>query len=76
MREFMVKNKDRVMVDGNKEGVAKVRNGKGKYAFLLESPSNEYNNQRLPCNTMKVGENLDSKGYGIATKAGSPWRFV
>ena len=28
-------------------------------------------NNRLPCDTMKVGEDLDSKGYGIATQAGS-----
>ena len=40
---------------------------KGKYAFLLESSVNEYLNERKDCDTMKVGENLDSKGYGIAT---------
>lgn len=39
----------------------------GKYAFLFESTTNEYANQRKPCNTLKVGENLDSKNYGIAT---------
>jgi len=46
----------------------------GKYAFLLESTMNEYYNQRKPCNTMMVGDNLDSKGYGIATPIGSPLR--
>jgi len=44
---------------------------KGKYAFLLESSLNEYQNEREPCNTMKVGNNLDSKGYGVATPIGS-----
>jgi len=39
----------------------------GKYAFLMESTTNDYKNQQLPCDTMKVGGNLDSKGYGIAT---------
>uniref|UniRef100_A0A8C4N456 Glutamate receptor n=1 Tax=Eptatretus burgeri TaxID=7764 RepID=A0A8C4N456_EPTBU len=56
------------------EGVARVRKSKGKYAFLLESTMNEYIEQRKPCDTMKVGGNLDSKGYGIATPKGSPLR--
>uniref|UniRef100_UPI00358E4D65 glutamate receptor 4-like n=1 Tax=Myxine glutinosa TaxID=7769 RepID=UPI00358E4D65 len=55
----------------NKEGVARVRKSKGKYAFLMESTMNEYIEQRKPCDTMKVGGNLDSKGYGIATRKGS-----
>lgn len=38
---------------------------------MLESSVNEYLNERQPCNTMKVGNNLDSKGYGIATPIGS-----
>jgi len=56
-----------VFVEKTDEGVARVRNSKGKYAFLLESTMNEFHNQKKPCNTMKVGDNLDSKGYGIAT---------
>ncbi|XP_078682670.1 glutamate receptor 2-like isoform X2 [Branchiostoma floridae x Branchiostoma belcheri] len=53
------------MVDSNSEGIAKVRSSKGKYAFMLESAQNEYVEQRKPCDTMKAGSNLDSKGYGI-----------
>ncbi|KAI9536051.1 Glutamate receptor 3 [Dissostichus eleginoides] len=53
------------------EGVVRVRKSKGKYAFLLESTMNEYTEQRKPCDTMKVGGNLDSKGYGVATPKGS-----
>jgi len=58
------------------DGVQKVRSSKGKYAFLLESTMNEYYNQRKPCNTMQVGDHLDSKGYGIATPIGSPLRSL
>jgi len=47
----------------------------GKYAFLMESTTNDYKNQQLPCDTMKVGGNLDSKGYGIATPRGSDLRY-
>lgn len=42
------------------------------YAYLMESSLNDYIEQRKPCNTMKVGLNLDSKGYGIALPKGSP----
>jgi len=61
-------------VSSNEEGLARVR--EGKYAFLIESTTNDYMNQRQPCDTMKVGGNLDSKGYGVATSRGSDLRYV
>ena len=73
MWDYMESNPS-VFVPTTDDGVSKVRGSKGKYAFLLESTMNEYFNQRKPCNTMKVGDNLDSKGYGIATPIGSDLR--
>ncbi|XP_039669587.1 glutamate receptor 1a isoform X1 [Perca fluviatilis] len=64
-----------VFVKTTDEGVMRVRKSKGKYAYLLESTMNEYIEQRKPCDTMKVGGNLDSKGYGIATPKGSALRI-
>uniref|UniRef100_A0A671TP54 Glutamate receptor n=1 Tax=Sparus aurata TaxID=8175 RepID=A0A671TP54_SPAAU len=64
-----------VFVKNTNEGVIRVRKSKGKYAYLLESSMNEYIEQRKPCDTMKVGGNLDSKGYGVATPKGSPLRI-
>lgn len=64
----------RVFVKVTEDGVQRVRASKGKYAFLLESTMNDYYNQRKPCNTMKVGGNLDAKGYGVATPIGSDLR--
>ncbi len=52
-------------------GVEAVRTSDGDFAFLLESTMNEYFNQRKPCNTMRVGINLNTKNYGIATPQGS-----
>lgn len=63
-------------VDNYTAGIQRVRNSKGKYALLVESPKNDYTNVRKPCNTMKVGDNLDMKGFGIATPINSPLRFV
>ena len=55
----------------NKYHYGYIRDPSMKYAFLLESSLNEYLNERDPCNTMKVGSDLDSKGYGVATPIGS-----
>ena len=67
MWRFMNSWGPEVFVKSNYGGIQKVRNISGKYAYLLESSVNEYLNERKPCNTIKVGSNLDSKGYGIAT---------
>uniref|UniRef100_A0A4W4DUY4 Glutamate receptor n=1 Tax=Electrophorus electricus TaxID=8005 RepID=A0A4W4DUY4_ELEEL len=74
MWSYMRSAEPSVFTKTTAEGVARVRKSKGKYAFLLESTMNEYTEQRKPCDTMKVGGNLDSKGYGIATPKGSQLR--
>ncbi|XP_061581801.1 glutamate receptor 1a isoform X3 [Cololabis saira] len=74
MWSYMKSADPSVFVKTTDEGVMRVRKSKGKYAYLLESTMNEYIEQRKPCDTMKVGGNLDSKGYGIATPKGSPLR--
>lgn len=70
MWEFM-SARPYVLTNTTQDGIQRVRESKGKYAFLIESTTNEYTNERLPCDTMKVGKNLDAKGYGIATAKGS-----
>ncbi|XP_023677099.1 glutamate receptor 1a isoform X8 [Paramormyrops kingsleyae] len=74
MWSYMKSADPSVFVKTTDEGVLRVRKSKGKYAYLLESTMNEYIEQRKPCDTMKVGGNLDSKGYGIATPKGSALR--
>ncbi|KAL8212104.1 UNVERIFIED_CONTAM: Glutamate receptor 1, partial [Gekko kuhli] len=71
MWTYMKSAEPSVFVPTTEEGMKRVRRSKGKYAYLLESTMNEYIEQRKPCDTMKVGGNLDSKGYGIATPKGS-----
>ncbi|CAL1261784.1 unnamed protein product [Larinioides sclopetarius] len=70
MWDFMNSRKH-VFVQSYEEGIRRVRESKGKYAFLIESTKNDYINERQPCDTMKVGRNLDAKGYGVATPLGS-----
>lgn len=78
MREYMLNLGDEVMVNSTAEGVARVRNNRGGYAFILDSPTNEFENQQAPCNTIKGGKNLNGgasgRGFGIATSKGSGLR--
>ncbi|KAG8448105.1 hypothetical protein GDO86_015266 [Hymenochirus boettgeri] len=76
MWSYMKSAEPSVFTKTTDDGVARVRKSKGKFAFLLESTMNEYIEQRKPCDTMKVGGNLDSKGYGVATPKGSALRWV
>ena len=70
MWKFM-ENRPSVFVKSYEEGVSRVL--EGNYAFLMESTMIEYKVQR-DCNLTQIGGLLDSKGYGIATPIGSPWR--
>ena len=61
--------KHRVLVKDNKEGIEKVKNMKGGYAFFMESTVIEYTIER-ECSLAQVGGQLDNKGYGIALPKG------
>ncbi|XP_030751452.1 glutamate receptor ionotropic, kainate 1-like isoform X2 [Sitophilus oryzae] len=71
MWRFMENRKPSVFVPTYEEGIKKVL--EGNYAFLMESTMLDYIVQR-DCNLTQIGGLLDSKGYGIATPMGSPWR--
>ncbi|XP_011637177.1 glutamate receptor ionotropic, kainate 2 isoform X2 [Pogonomyrmex barbatus] len=71
MWRFMESKTPSVFVQTYEEGIKKVLDG--DYAFLMESTMLDYAVQR-DCNLTQIGGLLDSKGYGIATPKGSPWR--
>lgn len=59
-----------VFVENTLQGIDKVLQSNGKYAFLLESAMNDYYAQR-DCRLIRVGDLLDSKGYGIGFPTGN-----
>ncbi|XP_003376529.1 glutamate receptor 1, partial [Trichinella spiralis] len=67
MWQFMISQSPSIFVNSYDEGIQRVRESKGRYAFLLEATTNDYTNNRKPCDTMKVGGNLNTVGYGVAT---------
>ncbi|XP_073985740.1 glutamate receptor ionotropic, kainate 2 isoform X2 [Rhodnius prolixus] len=71
MWRYMENKKPSVFVPSYEDGIKRVL--EGNYAFLMESTMLDYAVQR-DCNLTQIGGLLDSKGYGIATPKGSPWR--
>ncbi|XP_051542077.1 glutamate receptor ionotropic, kainate 1-like isoform X3 [Myxocyprinus asiaticus] len=71
MWAFMSSRKNTALVKNNKEGITRVLTT--DYALLMESTSIEYITQRN-CNLTQVGGLIDSKGYGVGTPIGSPYR--
>ena len=73
MASFMESQKPKVFTGSNNEGVKRVLESPGQYAFLMESNSISYQTERN-CELTQIGGLLDSKGYGIAFTPGSPYR--
>lgn len=63
MWDFMSQDASNFVQLGS-EGVKRVKND--DYAYLMESPSLEYELQQ-DCELTQIGSLLDSKGFGIAT---------
>ncbi|KAF2904869.1 hypothetical protein ILUMI_01302 [Ignelater luminosus] len=70
---FMQQASPSVFEKGNAEGVKRVRQSKGMYAFFMESSSIEYEMSKH-CDLIQVGPWLDVKGYGIAMPVNSAYR--
>ena len=60
-----------VFTDSNAEGIERVQESGGKYAFFMESASIEYIMERH-CELARVGRELDAKGYGIGEETFLP----
>ncbi|XP_062134583.1 glutamate receptor ionotropic, kainate 2 [Drosophila sulfurigaster albostrigata] len=57
----------------NKEGVKRVLNEKGDYAFLMETTSLTYNIERN-CELRQIGGQIGEKHYGLAVPLGADYR--
>ncbi|XP_049479418.1 glutamate receptor ionotropic, kainate 3-like [Panthera uncia] len=64
-------SKPSALVKNNEEGIQRTLTA--DYALLMESTTIEYVTQRN-CNLTQIGGLIDSKGYGIGTPMGSPYR--
>ncbi|XP_063304147.1 glutamate receptor ionotropic, kainate 1 isoform X1 [Pelobates fuscus] len=71
MWAFMSSRQQTALVKNNDEGIQRVLTT--DYALLMESTSIEHVTQRN-CNLTQIGGLIDSKGYGVGTPIGSPYR--
>ncbi|XP_065102415.2 glutamate receptor ionotropic, kainate 3 [Paramisgurnus dabryanus] len=71
MWAFMSSRQSTSFVKSIEDGIQRVL--KSDYALLMESTTIEYVT-RKNCNLTQVGGIIDSKGYGIGTPKGSPYR--
>jgi len=56
------------------EGVQRVRDSDGKYAFIMESSTAEYWVNRAPCNLKTFGR-ISELHYGLVIAKGSPLKI-
>ncbi|XP_030836055.1 glutamate receptor 2 [Strongylocentrotus purpuratus] len=66
MWSFMANTEPSPLAESTEDGVRRVRESDGKYAYLLESKMNEYRETQKPCDTMAVGDPIGTSSYGIA----------
>ncbi|TSK34914.1 Glutamate receptor ionotropic, kainate 3 [Bagarius yarrelli] len=71
MWAFMSSKQSTSLVKSIEDGIQRVL--KSDYALLMESTTIEYVT-RKNCNLTQIGGIIDSKGYGIGTPKGSPYR--
>ncbi|KAM6968004.1 glutamate receptor ionotropic, kainate 3 isoform 3-T3 [Aplochiton taeniatus] len=71
MWAFMSSRPSTSLVKSIEDGIQRVLNS--DYALLMESTTIDYITKRN-CNLTQVGGLIDSKGYGIGTPMGSPYR--
>ncbi|XP_023975982.1 glutamate receptor ionotropic, kainate 1 isoform X8 [Physeter macrocephalus] len=71
MWAFMSSRQQTALVKTSDEGIQRVLTT--DYALLMESTNIEYVTQRN-CNLTQIGGLIDSKGYGVGTPIGSPYR--
>ncbi|XP_066573855.1 glutamate receptor ionotropic, kainate 3 isoform X2 [Amia ocellicauda] len=71
MWAFMSSKQNTALVKNNEEGIQRVL--RADYALLMESTTIDYVTQRN-CNLTQIGGLIDTKGYGIGTPMGSPFR--
>merc|ERR1711976_402632 len=70
---WILMNKFVLMTKNNDEGIERVLENPGEFAFLLESKSADYAMARH-CGLSTVGGNINMRSYGIAVKQGSSYR--
>lgn len=60
------------MTATNEEGVNRVRESEGNYAFIVDTKKIEHVSQKAPCDLAQVGDTFYPSGYGVVVSHKSP----
>jgi len=71
MWQEMSNNPDYGMVPYTEEGVRRVRQSDGRYAFITEGMSASYHVHRKPCDLVSVDGKMETRHYALAVRHGS-----
>jgi len=71
MWDEMSTNPDYGTVPDTKEGVRRVRQSDGKYAFIIEGTTASYYVHKQPCDLVSVEGKMDTRHYALAVRQGS-----
>ncbi|XP_037270709.2 glutamate receptor 3 [Rhipicephalus microplus] len=64
------------MTATNEEGVKRVRESEGNYAFIVDTVKINYATQKAPCDLMQIGETFQPSGYGVVVSHKSPLKKI
>ncbi|XP_067670126.1 glutamate receptor-like [Haliotis asinina] len=57
-----------VFITSTKQGLDRLREGDGKFAFIMEGPLAEFEAEKEPCDLVVLGTELDEQAYGFACR--------
>ncbi|KAH9373417.1 hypothetical protein HPB48_009462 [Haemaphysalis longicornis] len=60
------------MTATNEDGVTRVRESEGNYAFIMDTHKIEHVSQKAPCDLVQVGDTFHPSGYGVVVSHKSP----
>lgn len=64
------------MTATNEEGVKRVRESEGNYAFIVDTMKIKYATQKAPCDLIQIGEPFQPSGYGVVVSHKSPLKKI
>ncbi|XP_050038753.1 glutamate receptor 3-like [Dermacentor andersoni] len=64
------------MTATNEEGVKRVRESEGNYAFIVDTMKIKYATQKAPCDLVQIGDTFQPSGYGVVVSHKSPLKKI
>ncbi|XP_046328737.2 glutamate receptor-like [Haliotis rufescens] len=57
-----------VFITSTKQGLDRLRQGNGNFAFIMEGPLAEFEAEKEPCDLVVLGTHMDEQAYGFACR--------